>query len=104
MATITISTDTLSSEPDWRASQEISAVAETEETPPLHAINIAPRWNESKTSIWRISATLWCGLIMGANDAAYGAIIPYVCTTSTRPFHAVFILTTSTSYIARALL
>jgi fucose permease len=28
--------------------------------------------------IWKLSATFWCALVMGSNDAAYGAIIPYV--------------------------
>lgn len=77
MATITITTDT-PREHDWRVSQESSPTSQPDETPPSHAINIAPRWNESKTTIWRLSATFWCGLMMGANDAAYGAIIPYV--------------------------
>lgn len=48
-------------------------------TPPSHAVDIAPRWNESKTMIWRVTATCYCAFVMGANDAAYGAIIPYVC-------------------------
>lgn len=49
-----------------------------ENTPPSHAVDIAPRWNESKTMIWRVTATCYCAFVMGANDAAYGAIIPYV--------------------------
>ena len=59
---------------------EVNTLANPEEeTPPSHAVNIAPRWNESKAMIWRVTATFWCALVMGANDAAYGAIIPYVC-------------------------
>ncbi|KAJ5630699.1 uncharacterized protein N7484_010799 [Penicillium longicatenatum] len=46
--------------------------------PPSHAVDIAPRWNESKTMIWRVTATCYCAFVMGANDAAYGAIIPYL--------------------------
>ncbi|GMF79676.1 unnamed protein product [Aspergillus oryzae] len=52
-----------------------------DDTPPLHAVNVALRWNGSKTMIWRVLATFWCALVMGSNDAAYGAIIPYVCIT-----------------------
>ncbi|PYH46228.1 MFS transporter [Aspergillus saccharolyticus JOP 1030-1] len=46
--------------------------------PPIHAVDVAPRWNESRTTVWRLSATCWCALLMGANDAAYGAIIAYL--------------------------
>ncbi|KAJ6183836.1 hypothetical protein N7519_005137 [Penicillium mononematosum] len=52
--------------------------SETDDTPPLHAVNVAPRWNESKTTIWKVTATFWCAFVMGSNDAAYGAIIPYL--------------------------
>jgi hypothetical protein len=38
-----------------------------EEPAPPHAVNITPRWNESKTTIWRVTATCWCMLVMGAN-------------------------------------
>ncbi|KAJ5200748.1 hypothetical protein N7491_008446 [Penicillium cf. griseofulvum] len=51
---------------------------DTDETPLLHARNVAPRWNESKTTIWKVTATFWCAFVMGANDAAYGAILPYL--------------------------
>ncbi|KAJ5098745.1 hypothetical protein N7532_005746 [Penicillium argentinense] len=54
-------------------------------TPPLHAVSISPRWNETKTMIWRVTATCWCALVMGANDAAYGAIISSVRAFSCRP-------------------
>ena len=49
-----------------------------EDIAPSHAVSIAPRWNESGIMAWRVTATFWCTLVMGANDAAYGAIIPYV--------------------------
>ncbi|CDM31412.1 hypothetical protein DTO013E5_434 [Penicillium roqueforti] len=52
--------------------------SETDESPPLHAVNVAPRWNESKTTIWKVTATCLCAFVMGSNDAAYGAIIPYL--------------------------
>ncbi|KAE8331069.1 cytochrome P450 [Aspergillus sergii] len=53
-----------------------------DDTPPLHAVNVALRWNGSKTMIWRVLATFWCALVMGSNDAAYGAIIPYTSCIS----------------------
>ncbi|KAF3386158.1 Bypass of stop codon protein 6 [Penicillium rolfsii] len=49
-----------------------------DDTPPLYAVNVAPRWNGSKTMIWRVLATFWCAFVMGSNDAAYGSIIPYL--------------------------
>jgi hypothetical protein len=58
--------------------QRDAAVQAAEEPPPYHAVETALRWNDSKTTIWRLSATLWCAFVMGANDAAYGAIITYV--------------------------
>ncbi|RAK73462.1 MFS general substrate transporter [Aspergillus fijiensis CBS 313.89] len=48
------------------------------DTPPSHAVTVALRWNGSKAMIWRVLATFWSALVMGANDAAYGAIIPYL--------------------------
>ncbi|KAJ5873793.1 uncharacterized protein N7529_002223 [Penicillium soppii] len=62
---------------EYQDSHEASA-SDIDETPPLHAVNVAPRWNESKTTIWKLTATFWCAFVMGSNDAAYGAIIPYV--------------------------
>lgn len=58
-----------------------AAPGSEDDTPPLHAVNVALRWNGSKTMIWRVLATFWCAFVMGSNDAAYGSIIPYVCTT-----------------------
>ncbi|OOQ91821.1 MFS transporter [Penicillium brasilianum] len=49
-----------------------------DDTPPLHAVNAALRWNGSKTMVWRVLATFWCAFVMGSNDAAYGSIIPYL--------------------------
>ncbi|KAJ5674002.1 hypothetical protein N7462_009441 [Penicillium macrosclerotiorum] len=58
--------------------QQDATSSEQDDIPPLHAVNIAQRWNESKTMIWRVTATFWCAFVMGSNDAAYGAIIPYL--------------------------
>ncbi|KAI9930245.1 hypothetical protein ASPWEDRAFT_101477 [Aspergillus wentii DTO 134E9] len=36
------------------------------------------KWNSSKANVSRTVATFWSFLVMGANDAAYGALIPYL--------------------------
>ncbi|KAJ5990162.1 hypothetical protein N7499_010689 [Penicillium canescens] len=61
-------------------SQDPHEASSEEDNPPLHAVNVAPRWNESRTTIWKVTATFWCAFVMGSNDAAYGAIIPYLET------------------------
>ncbi|KAJ5741408.1 hypothetical protein N7533_010817, partial [Penicillium manginii] len=83
MATITIAPATDTSEASRQDQnvdvEDIQSIGTPtysgDETPPSHAVSISPRWNESKTMIWRLTATCWCAFVMGANDAAYGAII-----------------------------
>lgn len=36
------------------------------------------KWNQPRINIHRTFATFWSFLVMGANDAAYGALIPYL--------------------------
>ncbi|OQE28360.1 hypothetical protein PENSTE_c003G06133 [Penicillium steckii] len=36
------------------------------------------KWNEPRINAYRSFATFWSMLVMGANDAAYGALIPYL--------------------------
>lgn len=38
----------------------------------------APMWNSSRCNIFRVSCCFYALFMMGANDAAYGALIPYV--------------------------
>ena len=57
-----------------------------EDFAPPQAVNITTSWNESKFTLWRVSATFWCMLVMGANDAAHEAILPYVCLAITSLF------------------
>ncbi|KAF2846589.1 MFS general substrate transporter, partial [Plenodomus tracheiphilus IPT5] len=45
---------------------------------PSTTVSVVERWNQYRTNIFRTFATLFAFLIMGANDAAYGAIIPYL--------------------------
>lgn len=44
----------------------------------------APKWNGSHGNIFRVSCCFYALFMMGANDAAYGAIIPYVWLPSLR--------------------
>ncbi|KAJ6094508.1 hypothetical protein N7467_002021 [Penicillium canescens] len=45
---------------------------------PTDGFPVLERWNQNSLNIYRTFATFWCFLVMGANDAAYGAIIPYL--------------------------
>ncbi|KAF3047878.1 hypothetical protein E8E11_008015 [Didymella keratinophila] len=36
------------------------------------------RWNQSRTNVYRTFAAFWSFVVMGSNDAAYGALIPYL--------------------------
>ncbi|CAG7920974.1 unnamed protein product [Penicillium olsonii] len=63
----------------YRDTPETNSASETDDAP-SHAVNVSPRWNESKSTIWKLTATCWCAMVMGSNDAAYGAIIPYLET------------------------
>ena len=38
------------------------------------------RWNYPRVNLWRLLGTFWSFIILGANDAAYGALIPYLET------------------------
>lgn len=46
--------------------------------PPTTAVPQLQKWNSPKINIWRCLATFYCFIILGANDAAYGALIPYL--------------------------
>ncbi|KAI9870117.1 MAG: hypothetical protein M1830_004663, partial [Pleopsidium flavum] len=47
---------------------------------PTTAVTSLQTWNNPRINIWRILATFVGFIIMGANDAAYGALIPYLET------------------------
>lgn len=36
------------------------------------------RWNYPRINLWRVFGTFWSFIVLGANDAAYGALIPYL--------------------------
>lgn len=44
----------------------------TTDTPQLQ------KWNYPRSNIPRVLSTFWCFIILGANDAAFGALIPYL--------------------------
>lgn len=55
------------------------------ECPGLHITNDLPnvfpvleKWNSPRINVYRSLSTFWSFLVMGANDAAYGALIPYL--------------------------
>ncbi|KAI0102233.1 putative MFS transporter [Nemania sp. FL0031] len=51
--------------------------ADREATPPL-ATEVKERWNYPRTNIRRVMSCFYSFLVMGANDAAYGPLIPYL--------------------------
>lgn len=59
---------------------EHSTIPGSEPVPPEGAVSALERWNQSKTNIFKIISTFFGFVVMGANDAAYGALIPYLGT------------------------
>jgi hypothetical protein len=53
---------------------------ETLPSPTTQAAEKLERWNQSSTNVYRTFAAFWSFVVMGSNDAAYGALIPYVST------------------------
>lgn len=47
---------------------------------PTTVSHTVERWNQSRVNMCRVFAAFWSLLVMGMNDAAYGAIIPYLGT------------------------
>ncbi|EFY91605.1 hypothetical protein MAC_02490 [Metarhizium acridum CQMa 102] len=45
---------------------------------PHSAVAATERWNGSRTNVYRIAACFFSFLVMGANDSAYGPLIPYL--------------------------
>ena len=59
-----------------RDSPSISAL-DTPPEPEAPAI-VLQRWNEPRVNIVRVFSTFYSFMILGANDGAYGALIPYI--------------------------
>jgi hypothetical protein len=47
-------------------------------SPTTHPAEKAERWNHPRSNLFRTMAAFWSFVVMGSNDAAYGALIPYV--------------------------
>ncbi|KAL9108469.1 MAG: hypothetical protein Q9227_006803 [Pyrenula ochraceoflavens] len=45
---------------------------------PTTAVEVLERWNNPRINVYRILATFYTFIILGANDAAFGALIPYL--------------------------
>ncbi|KAI1503502.1 MFS general substrate transporter [Biscogniauxia marginata] len=45
---------------------------------PSTATEVVQRWNYPRANIPRVAACFWSFVVMGANDAAYGPLIPYI--------------------------
>ena len=48
-------------------------------SPTTQAAEKLERWNHPRSNLFRTAAAFWSFVVMGSNDAAYGALIPYVC-------------------------
>lgn len=71
----------LNHDPEKAIHQSQCPVADTSTDAASDAASDAPklqRWNHPRGNIYRVLATYWCFMILGANDAAYGALIPYL--------------------------
>ncbi len=51
---------------------------ETLPSPTTAPTEVLQSWNNPRINIYRVSATFWSFIVMGMNDATYGAIIPYL--------------------------
>lgn len=51
---------------------------EAPDSSPTAADTPQQQWNFPRSNMFRVAATFWCFIVMGANDAAYGALIPYL--------------------------
>lgn len=58
-------------------SEKNAATVFEETTAPPHATEVLERWNSSRTNMSRFFSTLFSFIVLGANDAAFGALIPY---------------------------
>jgi hypothetical protein len=47
-------------------------------SPTTHPAVKAEQWNHPRSNLFRTMAAFWSFVVMGSNDAAYGALIPYV--------------------------
>ncbi|CAO2650485.1 Nn.00g017770.m01.CDS01 [Neocucurbitaria sp. VM-36] len=63
---------------DTKGIQEIDDAVENLPSPTTQAATKLERWNAPRTNLYRTLAAFWSFVVMGSNDAAYGALIPYL--------------------------
>ena len=64
--------------PKAQKTDEDSDRNETLPSPTTAAADQIQSWNRPRINIYRVCATFWSFIVMGLNDATYGAIIPYL--------------------------
>lgn len=52
-------------------------------SPITHTAERLERWNHPRSNLFKTLAAFWSFVVMGSNDAAYGALIPYVSSAMT---------------------
>lgn len=48
-------------------------------------IQTRERWNKPRANTWRLAAIFFAFVVFGMNDASYGALVPYVCSSKLVP-------------------
>lgn len=72
-------TPTPNSRPDGQDSDHSQSQVDECQTPSgTFAAQPLLRWNESRQTIFRLVASYFTLFVMGANDAAYGPLLPHV--------------------------
>jgi len=47
-------------------------------SPTTHPVAKLEQWNHPRSNLFKTMAAFWSFVVMGSNDAAYGALIPYL--------------------------
>ncbi|KAL0264861.1 hypothetical protein SLS55_000814 [Diplodia seriata] len=66
--------------PESARDKDAASTSQDSASPPDTAVPAVEKWNSNPTNTYRLLATFWSFMVMGGNDAAYGAIIPYLET------------------------
>lgn len=62
-------------------SAEATEASRSDSAPlPEAPVRVSETWNDPKGNTFRVAAVFWSLFVSGANDAAYGALIPYLET------------------------
>lgn len=76
-------------------SQNASSISLDDNQPTGDAFPALERWNQSKSNIFKVVSTFIGFIVMGANDAVYGAIIPYL-----QPYYGISYTVVSLVFLA----